>query len=124
MLLVIFFLCCAFVGGAAFTVFFFFGWVVVLLLFLVILGLCCFSSSCLVGAARFLLWVVLFRALAFVSSWELTIVEGQGRVEVRIWSLWCRWFLGCCWYYVSCCLGLWALALSLSLTFAMVSFFE
>ena len=46
--------------------------------------------------------------------------EGQGHREVPNLSLWCRWFLGCCffyyWYHVFCCLGLWTLSLSLSLT--------
>ena len=78
------------------------------------------------GAAFFLfLWVVLFRWLAFGSSWGLTIVEGWGRREVRTLSLLGRWFLVCCffcfWCFVSCWLGLWALALSLSLTLAMVA---
>ena len=85
------------------------------------LGLLALALSLI--SAMVVFWVVLLRWLAFGSSWELTSLEGQGYQEVRTLSLWCRWFFGCCfscyWYHVFCCLGLWPLSLSLSLTFTM-----
>ena len=73
------------------------------------------SSSFSGGAVSLIgLWVVL----------GLTSLKIQGCREVRAPNLWGRWFLGCCFFsylnYVSCCLGLWALELSSSLTVAMV----
>ena len=103
------------------------SWRVVLLYSQLNLGGAVRCSSTLAGATRFLLWVVLFRGLGSGSSWRLTTVVSQRRREVQILRLWGRWFFGCCffyyWYCVSCCLGRWALALSLSLTFAMVTLF-
>ena len=69
------------------------------------LGRCGLQSSYFVvgGVAFFLfLWVVFRDELAFGSSWGLTIVEGQGRCEVRTRSLWCRWFLGCSFFCYWC----------------------
>ena len=77
------------------------------------------SSSFSGGAVSLIgLWVVL----------GLTSLEIQECRGVRTPNLWGRWILGCCffcyWNYVSCCLGLWALELSLSLTVAMVLLLE
>ena len=101
-----------------------FGWCCLLLLILVGGAASLSSSSCVVLLASSSIGWCCFADWLFGRLGKPSL-EGQGRREVRTPSLWCRGFLGCCfcccWYYVSCCLGLWALALSLSLTFAMVT---